>query len=71
MNKVIEIITAWAISINPTDEQKALAEKRLEICKSCENWADGLIDSYCKACGCMFKAKVFTTAENGCPLGKW
>lgn len=71
MNKIKEIITSWAISINPTDEQKEKAEKRLEICRSCDNWQEGIVEPFCKVCGCMFRAKVFTPVENGCPINKW
>ena len=32
MNKIKEILLAYATKINPTEEQKEVAEKRLEIC---------------------------------------
>jgi len=38
MNKIKEIILAYAIKFNPTEEQKEIAEKRLETCASCEFW---------------------------------
>lgn len=71
MNKIREIVTAWAISFSPTEEQKAKAEQRLEICQSCENAGQGPLGPFCKLCGCAFRAKVFTPVQNGCPAGKW
>ena len=38
MNKVKEIVIAWATSMNPTEEQREIAEKRLETCMGCEFW---------------------------------
>lgn len=69
MLNIKEIVKAWAISFNPTEEQREKAEQRLEICKSCENKGDGLIE-VCKLCGCPFKSKVFSS-DGGCPVGKW
>lgn len=69
--KIKEIVVAWGRSLNPTDEQKETAEKRLEICTSCENATDGAFGPYCKLCGCLFRGKVFSPKETGCPIGKW
>ena len=55
MNKIKEIMSAWAISFNPTSEQKELAEKRYEICLGCEYYGKSrpvLGDEYCKKCLC-------------------
>jgi len=65
------IIESYATYINPTEEQKEIAEKRLEICFSCDQWVHGTIRDYCKKCGCTTKIKVFAKIENGCPLHKW
>jgi hypothetical protein len=65
-----EIIKAWAAALNPTEEQKEKAEKRLEICTSCENKIDTPIGLACGKCGCLFKGKVFSS-DGGCPVGKW
>jgi hypothetical protein len=71
MNKITEIIKAWATAINPTAEQKLYAEIRLETCMECEHWQEALI-STCKLCGCATKGKVFSPRGiQACPIGKW
>jgi hypothetical protein len=71
--KIREIVESWAISINPTPEQKRVAEIRLKTCTGCEFWAENAFGiRYCKQCGCATKAKVFTPKGlEGCPEGKW
>jgi len=75
-----EIATAWFNTIVHTDEQKKLADKRLEVCFSCPkkleiiNGTNWMLK--CGACGCPLKAKVYTKKtfldKNGsCPLSKW
>ena len=75
MNKIKEIMSAWAISFNPTSEQKELAEKRYEICLGCEYYGKSrpvLGDEYCKKCLCPIQKKVYTQKVNDtCPMGKW
>ena len=75
MNKIKEIMSAWAISFNPTSEQKELAEKRYEICLGCEYYGKSrpvLGDEYCKKCLCPIQKKVFTEkTQKACPLNKW
>lgn len=68
--KIAEIVKAWAIAINPNEEQKAKAEKRLEICSGCEHKGENLLGYVCNLCGCPFKSKVFSN-DGGCPEGKW
>ncbi len=71
MNKITEIIKAWATAINPTAEQKLYAEIRLETCMECEHWKEGLV-STCSLCGCATKGKVFSPRGiQACPIGKW
>jgi hypothetical protein len=46
--------------MKPTDEQKEVAEKRLETCKSCEHikLLEGFVDFYyCGKCSCPLNAK--------------
>lgn len=72
MNKIQEIIEAWSIAKNPTEEQMLLAESRLGICNGCEYKIE--VPEYllvCARCGCPLKKKVFTRLENVCPMGKW
>jgi len=72
MNKVKEILLSYIAKANPTEEQKEVAEKRLEICMDCEEWAKDAIIQHCKVCGCATKIKVFTPVGSGaCPRSKW
>lgn len=72
LEKVREIVVAYATMMNPTEEQKILAEKRLKICMSCDKWVQSPIRDYCALCGCTTKAKVFTDKGSGaCPKGIW
>lgn len=41
-------------------------DARLEICKGCEEYDDGV----CLNCGCILKVKAFLTTMS-CPLDKW
>lgn len=50
--------------IEPYDA--ALADKRMEICKTCEHW-DG---KRCGKCGCFTALKVRLKSQS-CPVGKW
>ena len=73
LSKIKEIIQAYAIAINPTEEQKQWAEKRLQICVTCEHWKTSQLGiEYCGKCGCATKGKVFSPkGMEECPLGKW
>ena len=73
ISKIKEIVTAWAIAVNPTEEQKEVAEQRLQVCMTCEFWAESAVGvKYCKKCGCATKAKVFSPkGMQACPEGKW
>ena len=44
------------------------AEKRLEICKSCEFFEKNA--QRCSKCGCYMAVKTYLKAEH-CPVGKW
>lgn len=75
MNKIKEIVTAWAVSMKPTAEQKELAEKRYEVCLGCEQYGKSRPvtgDEYCKKCLCPIQKKIFTLkVTDTCPLNKW
>lgn len=73
LSKIKEIIQSYAIAVNPTEEQKELAEKRLAKCMPCEMWTTNSAGiAICKKCGCLTKVKVFTPRGiEACPLGKW
>jgi len=47
---------------------KELADKRMEVCKSCEHFVK--FTTQCKRCGCITKLKT-KLANQHCPLGKW
>jgi len=65
------IVKAWAISFNPSERQRELAEKRSEICFSCPARKKVGIVHICSECGCPIDKKVFTDELNPCPLQKW
>jgi hypothetical protein len=72
MNKLKEIIMSYATSFNPTEEQKKIAEERLEICSGCEFWVQSTMRDYCSKCGCLTSFKVFSPlGSNACPEKKW
>lgn len=75
MNKISEIMSAWVVSFNPTEEQKKLAEKRYEVCLGCEHYSKKrpvIGDEYCKKCLCPIQKKVYTQKKTDtCPLRKW
>ena len=70
-----KIFTAWVTSLKPTDKEKELAEKRLEICNSCpskiETFKNHEWSFRCGECGCPIKRKIFTMENDACPLNKW
>ena len=70
-----EILSAWLTKIHPTEEQKALAEQRAQVCCGCEFAKETIRDkkalSYCGVCGCILGAKVYSNKEGACPRGKW
>ena len=72
MNKIKEIILSYATKLNPTEEQKEIAGKRLEICMGCEFWVHSPIRDYCSKCGCNTSGKVFSpVGADACPEKKW
>jgi hypothetical protein len=73
LEKIKEIIEAYAIAANPTQEQKEVAEIRLAICMDCEEWKSNALGiAYCGKCLCATSKKVFTQkGMQACPLHKW
>jgi hypothetical protein len=73
MNKVKEIVIAWATAMNPSEEQKEVAEIRLQTCMGCEFWKENSMGlAICSRCGCATKAKVFSpVGSKACPEQKW
>jgi len=68
-----KIISAVRIKISPTEEQKELALKRLEVCNGCEFRSRDINNPLCRclSCGCFINAKVFTDIYSDCPQNKW
>jgi len=73
VNKVNEIILSYANMLNPTEEQKYMAEIRLATCMSCEQCKENALGiEYCGLCGCAMKVTVFSPKGfQACPLKKW
>lgn len=72
---VKEIVSAWISKIKPKETQKELAEERAKICNGCDDVGE-VIDNargtkYCKNCGCLLEAKIYSYKEGACPKGKW
>jgi hypothetical protein len=75
MTKFEEIVRAWRIKWNPTDEQKTLSKLRLDICAECPSRNEVVKGSdfwvLCNECGCPLEAKSHSPVKGACPLGKW
>jgi hypothetical protein len=73
ISKLKEIVESYARMVNPTEEQKTIAEERLKICMSCEFWKRSPAGiHFCGKCGCATKAKVFSPRGlQACPENKW
>ena len=72
IDKANEIIKAWWIAENPTEEQSIIAEQRLEVCINCEyNENSLLFNMKCSKCGCPISKKIFSPKKGSCPIGKW
>lgn len=73
MNKIVEILQSYITMMNPTDEEKMLGAKRLEVCKGCDHWKENAAGLHrCVKCGCQTKAKVFSPlGSKACPENKW
>ena len=62
------MIEMFAEPQKPNDSvDDSLREKRMKICKSCENFTK--IQS-CNKCGCFMPLKTWFKIFN-CPIGKW
>ena len=67
----LEIVKSWSNSINPTPEQKDIADYRSSICNSCE-FRKKMIHFYCEKCGCPLEKKIFSPkGPEACPGNKW
>jgi hypothetical protein len=73
MNKIKEIILSYATMVNPSEEQKKMAEIRLATCMECGEWKENAVGiEYCGMCGCATKGKIFSPRGiQACPLSKW
>lgn len=67
-----EIIKAWSIAINPTQEQLLLSQKRYSVCNECEFLKQLPKIKICGKCLCPIHKKIFTeNVKLMCPIGKW
>lgn len=61
--------------MNPSGDQKKLAEKRAATCDSCRYKSHNtqLDFFYCGKCGCPIQAKIFSPlpGKEACPEGVW
>lgn len=73
MNKLKEIVIAYAKMFQEDPEDVERATLRYEKCKVCEYRKMNLLDfEICEGCGCILAAKIFTPAgREACPLNKW
>lgn len=55
----------WFVSKFKQLKNHKLYNQRMDICNSCEN----NINSICKICGCVLKAK--TKSDSKCPIDNW
>lgn len=70
--KLIEIVQSWYRLINPTPEEKEIAEYRSKICEVCpQNEYLKLGFHVCDMCGCPLQGKIFSPDKSSCPLSKW
>jgi hypothetical protein len=73
--KIKEIIEAWIIAGRPSKIQRELADKRADVCESCENKIQIIkgvkTSTVCSGCGCPVAKKIFTNIYDPCPLHKW
>lgn len=70
-----EIFEAWKISRNPTPLEEELAQKRLNVCSTCEYKTElikGLKwSALCTDCNCPLNKKAYTKIYNACTQKKW
>lgn len=72
---ITEIIQAWKKANNPTEYERELARRRMEICMVCPSRKELSkkieLLNICGECGCPISKKAFTPSYNPCPLQKW
>lgn len=74
LNKVIEIIEAWIISIYPSYKKQQIAEYRMSVCLKCDHIKQNetLIEFYyCGICNCPLNKKKYSPTKLSCPERKW
>lgn len=72
---LLEIVSAWITAANPSEAEASLAQKRSEICNSCEHKKERIkkfkLGIVCDLCGCPLMKKIYSKNNNPCPIGKW
>jgi hypothetical protein len=75
MINIREIIDAWRVSYNPTQNQLNKSIERGNICEVCPSkkviTKKLKIATVCGECGCPISKKIFSLEFNPCPLMKW
>lgn len=70
-----DIFNSWITSVNPSEIELKRAKERFEVCLGCEFKKEILEKKewslYCGACGCVIKAKIYSSVINPCPKNKW
>lgn len=70
-----EIFDAWKTSLNPTEIEEELAQKRINVCLGCDFRKEVLKgvkwSMYCGHCGCPINKKAFSKMFNPCTKGFW
>jgi len=71
---IVEILHAWKIAANPTEDQQLLAEHRANICDGCgfKEFRKLTRNFVCGACGCPISKKIYSPrGPDACPKDKW
>jgi hypothetical protein len=75
MINIKEIIDAWFVSFNPTQNQLNKSIERGGVCEICPSrkviTKKLKLATVCGECGCPIAKKIFSLEHNPCPLLKW
>jgi hypothetical protein len=70
-----DIFNSWVKIFNPSEMELNRAKERFEVCLGCEFKKEVLEKKdwilYCGECGCVLRAKVYSSVINPCPKNKW
>lgn len=66
INSALNFVEEVKEHVKNTEIDEELAEKRMEVCKTCDQYTGG----FCSACFCFLKIKTKWVSSK-CPLEKW